>query len=815
MKISLNWLKDYIDVDLTAHEIAKYLTEIGLEVGKVEKYESIKGGLEGLVIGKVLTCEKHPNADKLYKTTVDIGNGQILPIVCGAPNVAVGQKVIVATVGTKLYKGEQEWEIKKTKIRGEVSEGMICAEDEIGLGDSHDGIMVLPDDVAVGTLAKDYFDVYEDWILEVDITPNRQDAFSHYGVARDLYAYLKVNTTIPCKLKLPEINEYKKDDNALFIDVEVRDKQGCPRYSGVTMTNVKIKPSPKWMQNRLKAIGLKPINNVVDITNYVLHEIGHPLHAFDAYKIAGNKIIVSTVNEGTPFILLDGSEIKLTANDLMICDGELKPMCMGGIMGGLESGINEQTTAVFIESAFFDTVRIRKSSKYHQLNTDSSFRFERGVDPNSGIWALKRCALLIKQYADAKISSDIVDVYPQKINNFRIFLTYAQLNKIAGFTIDFSKLSQILEVLEIKVLEKNSEGMFLEVPTYRFDVRTEIDVIEDILRIYGYNNIPQPQIFAPQVFNQPQNKSEKYKEKLSNFLTAQGFFEIMTFSLYSSDLFQYFDFIDEKTSVKLLNPLSKLLDTMRQTLVFGALDTIRRNIYNQNSDIKTFEFGSTYFKNPDATKFDDKYTQNYVISLAITGLRQKNNWIVPEKNADFFTLKTFVEAIFYLLNVDLRKIITKQTSKTLYNFGIEYYHDGKLIAHAGLLTHKLLKYYDIHQEVYYAEIDCQLLYAIANDKKVFQEYTRFPRVKRDLSMILSKNIQYSDIEKIALQTDSRIIALNIFDVYEGQNIGAGNKSYAISYYIQDTTHTLTDDEIDEIMNKLINNYEKIGIKIRK
>jgi len=815
MKISYNWLKDYINIDIPAIELAKYLTEIGLEVAKVEHYQSIKGGLEGLVIGKVLTCKKHSNADKLSVTTVDIGNGKVLPIVCGAPNVAEGQKVVVATVGTILYKGDEQFEIKKAKIRGEESEGMICAEDEIGIGNSHDGIIVLPDNVEVGTAAKEYFDVYEDWVIEVDITPNRQDAFSHYGVARDLFAYFSVNSNKNYKLSLPNVDDYKQDNSNLNIDVEVKNTNACPRYSGVTMCNVKVTETPQWMQNRLKAIGLKPINNVVDITNYVLFEIGHPLHAFDASKVEGNKIVVETVKEGTEFVCLDGKKIVLTEQDLMICNANNTPMCMGGIMGGLDSGISYATNQIFIESAFFNPVWIRKSAKRHQISSDSSFRFERGVDINSGIWALKRAALLIKEFAGATISSEIKDVYSQPIDYYDVELQISQLRKIAGFEISSEKIENILRALEIKIVEKNENFYKLQVPTYRYDVRSQADVIEDILRIYGYNNLPMNEIFSPATFNQQTTKIEKYRQKVSSFLTSNGFYEIMSFSCVSSDLFDKFDFLNKESAIILQNPLSKNLDTMRQTLVFGALDAVARNINNQNPNLKFFEFGSSYFKNHNDKQFEGKYTQNYLISLTITGLRQPNNWLVAEKNSDFYTLKTFAENVVKLLGIDIKNLKVEPTSNSMFKYGLNYLIDNKQIMSIGCLSKNLTKFFDIEQEVFYGEIDLQMLNEKANTQKIFKEIVKYPFVKRDLSMLLDNSVNFAIIEQIGYKADKRIKDIVIFDVYEGKNLPENKKSYALSYFIQDETKTLTDKDIDAIMTKLISNYEKIGVEIRK
>lgn len=814
MKISYNWLKDYLNIDLPAAQVAAHLTELGLEVGKTEFYQSVKGGLEGLVIGHVLTCKKHENSDHLNVTTVDVGSGTILPIVCGAANVAAGQKVIVATVGTVLYDSDEPWEIKKAKIRGEVSEGMICAEDEIGLGHSHEGIMVLPDTAVVGTKAKDFFDVYEDYVFEVDITPNRQDAFSHFGVARDLWAFLTLHSNLKLELNLPKVDDFKQDDDILNIDIEILNNEACPRYSGVTLTGLQIQQSPVWMQNRLKAIGLKPINNLVDVTNYVLLEIGHPLHAFDADKIAGNKIVVTTVKQDTKFVALDERELKLTTEDLMICDANHTPMCMGGVMGGLESAINAGTSKVFIESAFFNPVWIRKSAKRHQMSSDSSYRFERGVDPNNGIWALKRAALLMKEMGGGKVSSSIKDVYPHPINNFKVELTFKQLRKIAGFDIDLVMLEKILELLEIKILNTTNELLLVEVPTYRYEVRSECDVIEDVLRIYGYNNLPMSEFFAPVSFVQEQNKTEVNRIKVSDFLTSNGFYETMSFSLVDGEIYDKLEGFDKNASITLQNPLSKKLDTMRQSLIFGALDAVARNINFQNSSLKLFEFGSVYH-NTNAQIFEHKYVQKYILSLTVTGLKNQPNWITTAKESDFYTLKSYAESVLKLLNVNKGSLKISETDDAPFKYGLEYKINGKILLKIGAVNRKTLKYFDIEQDVFFAEIDWHMLNEISDTTKFFTEMVKFQKVKRDLSMFIDSNVKYSEIEQIALQSDKLIKEVNIFDVYEGKNIPTGKKSYAISFYLLDETKTLTDEEIEQVVNKLIKNYkEKVGAEIR-
>ncbi len=814
MKISYNWLKDYINIDLQPDELSAVLTEIGLEVSKVEKYESIQGGLEGLVIGKVLTCKKHPDADKLSITTVDIGN-TILPIVCGAPNVTENQKVVVATVGTTLYNADEPWVIKKSKIRGETSEGMICAEDEIGLGDSHEGIMVLDENAEIGTKAKDYFKIYTDTIFEIDLTPNRPDAISHFGVARDLYAYLSINSDLKLELKKPNISDFKVDNNKLDIDVIVENIEACPRYTGLTIRGLKIAESPEWLKNRLKAIGNKPINNVVDITNYVLHEIGHPLHAFDAEKINGNKIIISTLEEGTKFKTLDEQEITLKNTDLMICGSQKQPMCIGGVFGGFDSGVKESTKSVFLESAFFNPVWIRKSAKYHTLSTDASYRFERGVDPNGCIWTLKRAAMLIKEIAGGEISSEIKDFYPEKINNFEVELTFNQLNKYTGIEIPKDLLKKILKVLEIEIISEDDKKILLSVPTYRFELRREADVIEDIIRIYGYNKIPIPETLNTTILNQETNISETKKLSVGHLLTAQGFYEIMSFSLLNEDILSKTEAFESNSYVRMQNPLSKELEIMRQSLVFGALDAIQRNLNNQNYDLKLFEFGSCYFKT-DAEKFDDKYQQLYRLSLSFTGLKNKINWKTNSEKSDFFTLKSYINSVLISLGFDIEKFTKNEFSDNIYKYGIEYKLGKSSIVKFGAISRKVLKIYDIEQDVFFAEIEWGFLMNILPKPAQFKEIIKFPKVKRDLALLIDKSVKYSDIEKLAYSVDKQLIKeVSIFDNYQGDKLPEGKKSYAISFWLQSDDKTLDEKQINKIMDKLIYNFQnKLGAEIR-
>ena len=814
MKISYNWLKDYLNINLSDDELSETLTEIGLEVSKVEKYQSVKGGMEGLVIGEVLTCEKHPNADKLSVTTVNVGD-KTLPIVCGAPNVDKGQKVVVATVGTKMYDGDNEFEIKKSKIRGEVSEGMICAEDEIGLGDDHEGIMVLDDNAKIGTSAKDFFNIYVDTVFEIDLTPNRPDAISHFGVARDLYAYLKINTDLDLELKLPDVSGFKVDNTDLNIEVEVKNTEACPRYTGLTAKKLEIKPSPEWMQNRLKAIGAKPINNVVDITNYILHEIGHPLHAFDAQHVKGDKILVSTVSEGEKFTTLDERELELSDKDLMICDSNLKPMCIGGVLGGNESGVKNQTKEIFIESAFFNPVWVRKSAKRHAISTDASYRFERGVDPNNCIWTLKRAATMMKELANAEISSEIKDIYPEKMEDFKVELTYKQLDKIVGFKIERELVKNILKYLEIKIISENDEKLELEVPTYRFEMRREADVIEDIIRIYGYNKIPLPEELTTKIIVQERNKSEVLRQKTSHMLTAQGFYEIMSFSLLDRDILKNLGGYSDETAVPIHNPLSKNLDTMRQSLIFGALDAVQRNISVQNLTLKLFEFGSTYFKT-NSPVFEGKYIQKYNLSLTLSGLKENPNWKTPEQNFDFYSIKSYAETVLKGLGLSVEKLRVFDLDDDTFKYGLEYKMGKNTIMKLGAVSRKMLKLYGINQEVFFAEIDWGFIFDKTPAYKPFNEIVKYPKVKRDLALLIDEKVKYSEIKKIGIETDKKLIKeVNIFDVYQGKNIPDGKKSYAVSFVLQDKNKTLNDKAIDKVMKKLIYNYQnKLSAELR-
>lgn len=807
MKISYNWLKDYINIDIDYNETAKILTDIGLEVENIEFFESVKGGLEGIVVGEVKTCQKHQDADKLSVTKVDIGSENLLDIVCGAPNVAVGQKVLVATVGTTLYNGDEEWKIKKSKIRGAVSEGMICAEDELGLGDNHEGIMVLPENVQIGTLAKDYFDIYNDVVFEIGLTPNRIDAASHFGVARDLYAYLKSNSNKKVELKLPNITDFSIDNTKNQIDVIVENLEACPRYSGLTISNLEIKDSPDWIKNRLKAIGLKPINNVVDITNFVLHEIGHPLHAFDAEKVTGNKVIVKTLPQDTKFITLDEIERKLSSEDLMICNTE-EPMCIGGVFGGLESGVSENTKNIFLECAYFNPVWVRKTAKRHILSTDSSFRFERGVDFDNNIWTLKRTAQLIKQTAGGEISSDIVDVYPQKIDFNTVELSFSQVDRLIGKKIGNEKIKNIIEALDIKILEENNGKLFLEIPSYRVDVTREADVIEDILRIYGYNNVEIPESVNSSLSYAPEVDTEKLRNIISDYLTNNGFNEIMSNSLTKEAYYADLETLRTENTVKILNPLSTDLNAMRQSLLFGGLEAIERNIRFKNSDLKLYEFGNCYFYYADKKEFKQKYFEKQLLSIFISGNKSEINWNTPEQKTDFFYLKSFSENVFKKLYFSIDDFETEVFTNDIYNYALSYKFNNHTYMILGSIKKSLLKKMDIEQEVFFAEIDWENLLKILPKSSKFKSLAKFPEVKRDLALLIDEKITFKQIKELAYKAERNYLKkISIFDVYKGEKIGEGKKSYAVSFVFQDENKTFTDKQIDKIMNRLIDTYK--------
>ena len=820
MNISYNWLKEYVNFDLTPDEVAAALTSIGLETGGVEEVQTIKGGLEGLVIGEVLTCVEHPNSDHLHITTVNLGNGESTQIVCGAPNVAAGQKVVVATLGTKLYDGDECFTIKKSKIRGVESIGMICAEDEIGIGTSHDGIIVLPEDAVPGTLAKDYYNVKSDYVLEVDITPNRADACSHYGVARDLYAYLIQNGK-QATLQRPSVEAFAVENHDLDIKVTVENSEACPRYAGVTVKGVTVKESPEWLQNKLHLIGVRPINNVVDITNYIVHAFGQPLHCFDADKIKGGEVIVKTMPEGTPFVTLDGVERKLNERDLMICNKE-EAMCIAGVFGGLDSGSTETTTDVFIESAYFHPTWVRKTARRHGLNTDASFRFERGIDPNITIYCLKLAALLVKELAGGTISSEIKDICVAPAQDFVVELAYEKIHSLVGKVIPVETIKSIVSSLEMKITNETAEGLTLSVPPYRVDVQRDCDVIEDILRIYGYNNVEIPSTLKSSLTTKGDaDKSNKLQNLVAEQLVGCGFNEILNNSLTRAAYYDGLESYPSNHLVMLMNPLSADLNSMRQTLLFGGLESIAHNANRKNADLKFFEFGNCYYfdadkKNPEKTLA--AYSEDYHLGLWVTGKRVSNSWAHADENSSVYELKAYVENILKRLGIDLRNLVVGNLTDDIFAAALSVNtKGGKRLATFGVVTKKLLKAFDIDNEVYYADFDWkELMKAIRSVKISYKEISKFPAVKRDLALLLDKNVQFAEIEKIAYETEKKLLKeVELFDVYEGKNLEAGKKSYAVSFLLQDESQTLNDKMIDKIMSKLVKNLEeKLNAKLR-
>ena len=820
MNISYNWLKDYLDFDLQPDEVAAALTSIGLETGGVEEVQTIKGGLEGLVIGEVLTCEEHPNSDHLHITTVNVGGAEPLQIVCGAPNVAAGQKVVVAVNGTKLYDGDECFTIKRSKIRGVESNGMICAEDEIGIGTDHAGIIVLPADAVVGTPAKEYYNVKSDYVLEVDITPNRVDATSHFGVARDLAAYLKQNGK-PANLKRPSVDAFKIDDEVPAIEVVVENKEACLRYSGITIKNVTVKESPEWLQNRLKVIGLRPINNVVDITNYILHGVGQPLHSFDADKIKGNKVVVRSATEGAKFVTLDGVERTLTDRDLMICNVE-EPMCIAGVFGGLDSGVTEQTKNVFLESATFHPTWIRKTARRFGLNTDASFRYERGLDPNQTVEVMKRAALLIQEVAGGTITGAIQDIYPVPVAPYRVELTYDKVNTLIGKVIPVETVKSILESLEMKIVSETAEGLVIDVPVYRIDVQRDVDVIEDILRIYGYNNVEfSDNVKSNLSYQTPTDRSYKLQNLISEQLCGCGFNEILNNSLTRSAYYDNLSTYPVSHCVMLMNPLSADLNCMRQTLLFGGLESVEHNAKRKNGNIRFFEFGNCYDYNIDHKKEGEtlaEFSEDYRLGLWVSGSRVDNNWAHPNEKSSVYELKAYVENILVRLGVNLQKVIFGNLANDIYSAGLSITtSSGRQLGTMGIVSPKICKELDIETDVYYAELSWTLLMKeIKKSKVTFSEISKFPAVKRDLALLLEKNVQVAEIENIATESERKLLKdVALFDVYEGKNLPAGKKSYAVSFYLQDEGKTLNDKQIDAIMKKIQTNLEqKLGAQLR-
>lgn len=820
MNISYNWLKEYLDFDLQPEEVSAALTSIGLETGGVEEVQTIKGGLEGLVIGEVLTCEEHPNSDHLHITTVHVGDEQPLQIVCGASNVAAGQKVVVAVNGTKLYDGDEVFTIKRSKIRGVESNGMICAEDEIGLGTDHAGIIVLPGDAVVGTPAKEYYNVKSDYVLEVDITPNRVDATSHFGVARDLAAYLKQNVK-PTALKRPSVDAFKIEDETPAIEVVVENTEACTRYSGVTIKGVTIKESPEWLKNRLNIIGLHPINNVVDVTNFVLHEMGQPLHSFDAGKVKGNKVIVKTQPEGTKFVTLDGVERTLTDRDLMICNTE-EAMCIGGVFGGLDSGVTEQTTDVFLESACFHPTWVRKTARRFGLNTDASFRFERGLDANNTMYVLKRAALLIQEVAGGTITGAIQDVYPNPVQPYTVEVAYDKINALIGKKIPVETVKSILASLEMEIVSETAEGLTLHVPVYRIDVQRDVDVIEDILRIYGYNNIDfSDSVKSNLSYQTATDRSYDLQNLISEQLCGSGFNEIMNNSLTRSAYYNKLSTYPVSQCVMLMNPLSADLNGMRQTLLFGGLESIEHNAKRKNGNIRFFEFGNCYAYNVEKKREDATlaaYTEDYRLGIWVCGNRLENSWAHADEKSTVYELKAYVENILVRLGVNRKKVIFGNLSNDIYSAGVSITTaSGRPLGTFGIVNRSICKAMDIDFEVYYAELSWTLLMKETKKNKVtFSEISKFPAVKRDLALLLDKSVQFAEIQKIAEDSERKLLKdVSLFDVYEGKNLPAGKKSYAVSFLLQDETKTLNDKQIDAIMQKIRKNLEtQLGASLR-
>lgn len=832
MNISYNWLKRYIALQDDAEQVAKILTSIGLEVGTVEKVQSIKGGLEGLVVGEVVTCVEHPNSDHLHITTTRIApNEEPIQIVCGAPNVAAGQKVIVATIGTVLYSGDEHFTIKRGKIRGEESLGMICAEDEIGVGSSHDGIMVLPADTPVGLPAKEYFHLEDDYVIEVDITPNRNDGASHFGVARDLYAYYQAHGQ-HIALTKPSVEAFDKlqiTNNKYQINVQVDAPDACPRYSGVSIKGVQVAESPEWLKKALTTIGLRPINNVVDATNFVLHEMGQALHAFDADKIKGQQIIVKNVAEGTKFITLDGAEHTLSAADLMICNAE-EPMCIAGVFGGLDSGVTNETKNVFLESAYFDPVSIRKTARRHQLSTDASFRYERGCDPNAVIYNLKRCAMLIQELAGGEIAMDIVDVKNGEFKPWEVAFNLDRAYKLIGKEIGEDVINTILKALEIEVVEKNGDNLLLAVPRYRVDVQRECDVVEDILRIYGYDNVEFPEKLNTSLSYNPKPNPEALQKRISEQLTAQGFNEIMNNSLTKTSYYQNGTWLD--TCVKIMNPLSQDLGVMRQTLLFGGLESIQRNANRKNADLKFYEFGNCYHRLVTDERVNGEqvhgYTEEPHLGLWITGNKTLQSWVMKDEKTTFYQLHAYVNNVLRRLGVNMDKLVLEPAIDPTKDCccGIaQCFSDGlvikaangKVLGYMAVVAKNLIKQFDIDNPVYYADLYWkELLKQNKQYKPVISDLPKYPEVKRDFALLVDKSVQFADLARAAFETGGKLLKnVYLFDVYEGKNLEEGKKSYALSFILQDAENTLKDKQIENIMGRLQKTFEeKFNAKLR-
>lgn len=820
MNISYKWLKEYVDFSLSPQEVCDALTSEGLEVGALEEVQSIRGGLKGLFVGKVMTCDMHPDSDHLHVTTVDLGHGETRQIVCGAPNVGTGQKVIVADLGCVLYDGDKEFTIKKSKLRGVESNGMICAEDEIGVGSSHDGIIVLPEDAEVGMPAAEYYNLESDWLIEVDITANRADALSHWGVARDLYAWLKQNG-YETSLYRPSDETFVVDDEMLPIDVEIVNKEACKRYACVSITDCEVKESPEWLKNKLNTIGVRPINNIVDITNYVMMAYGQPLHCFDADMVKGNRIVVKTMPEGTPFITLDGEEHKLSERDLAICNAE-DPMCIAGVFGGKGSGTYDNTRNIVLESAYFHPTWIRKSARRHGLSTDASFRFERGIDPEGVIYALKQAALLCKELSGGKISMQIKDVYPEKIENAKVDLGYSYVNRLVGKDIPVETIKSIVTSLEMKILEENVDGLKLEIPAYRVDVQRPCDVVEDILRVYGYNNVEIPtQLKSSLVVKGDEDKKHALANLVGEQLLGCGFNEILNNSLTKSAYYDKLQSYPAENLVRIMNPLSSDLNVMRQTMLFGGLESIAYNVNRRNPNLKFFERGNVYTFSPDKQNADNPmaaYKEENMIALWVTGKRVTGSWAHADEQSTFFELKAYVMNILSRIGVPFGMLMFKDSTGDIFSKAtVIENRGGKKLVEMGLVSKAILKSAGIDQEVYYAELNwTALMKTIKKQKVEYREISKYPAVSRDLALLIDKNVEFVTIESVAYRSEKKLLRkVELFDVYEGKNLPEGKKSYAVNFIFQDEQKTLNDKQIDSIMNKIIANLKKeIGAELR-
>ncbi len=816
MKISHKWLKRYINCSLSIDELSRILTDIGLEVESVERVDSVKGGLENIIIGEVLTCDMHPDSDHLHITTVDYGNGAV-QIVCGAPNVAAGQKVVVATVGAVLYPtpDSEGLKIKKSKIRGAESFGMICAEDELGIGISHDGIMVLDGSAVVGTPAKEYFGLEEDYIFEIGLTPNRVDAASHYGVARDLAAYLHF-TQNSYSLTLPSVDDFKVSDNTFNIGVEIVNEVACPHYMGVTVSGLTVAPSPEWLQESLRAIGIQPKNNLVDISNYILHEVGQPLHFFDADKIGGSKVIIRNYEDGYKFTTLDDVERALSSEDLMI-SSEVAPMCIAGVFGGAESGVSDNTTRVFIESAYFNPVSVRKSAKRHALNTDASFRFERGTDPNMLTYALKRAASMLCDIAGGRVTSEVVDVQCSEVANFELSFSISRCDMLIGKSIGVGNIKRILEGLEINVIKEDGDNLLLSVPPYRVDVQREEDVIEDILRIYGYNNVEVPQSVKSTLSYAPSPDSDKVRNIISDMLSANGCNEIMSNSLTKGSYYGDSNYYPLEKCVKILNPLSSDLNVMRQTLFFNAMEAVELNANRRNGDLKLYEFGNCYYYNGNAEAVGLRaYSEGARMAIVVTGKDGVPSWNRPTVQSSFYTLKTFVERLLKRFGIDINDAIFSGTNNDIYSEGIDLKVRGKELLTMGIVSKRYRKMFDIKADVYFAEIDFDKLVDMTKNSSVtVKELSKFPEVRRDLALLVDKSVTFASLRSAALKSEKKLLKnVTLFDIYEGDKIPEGKRSIALNFVLEDNTKTLTDSVIDKCMANLIFQFEKLGAEVR-